>query len=114
MSHEQVAATRGRMSYRLLVLSWRVIFVSIAVIASTQVLKAHHLISHGVSVGIVAPLVAVFVVSVLTAIVTMAIQAAHFSVSPLGRGILERQMRFSRMFLVDLVTLPWNPSARRK
>ncbi|MBQ1017273.1 hypothetical protein KBX71_05255 [Micromonospora sp. D93] len=99
---------RRRRSYRLHVLSWRAMFLSLATIASTQVLQAYHLISHGVSVGIVAPLAAVFVVSALTVIVTLGIQAAYLSANPLGRGIRERQIRFSRMLLVDLVSLPWS------
>lgn len=111
---EQVTATRRRTSYRLHVLSWRLAFLAGVLTALAQVLRANHVIGHLASVVVVVPLVAVFGGALLLALVTGAIQAAHFSVNPLGRGAVQRQVRFGRMLLVDLVTLPWSPHARRE
>ncbi|MEU8331291.1 hypothetical protein [Micromonospora sp. NPDC048839] len=113
MPHDQVIATRRRTSYRLHVLSWRLAFLTGALAALTQFLRAQHVIGHPASVVVVVPLVAVFCGSLFLMLVTGAMQAAHFSVNPLGRGVVQRQVRFSRMLLVDLVTLPWSPNARR-
>ncbi|MEU5908129.1 hypothetical protein [Micromonospora sp. NPDC047527] len=114
MLSDQRDDIRRRRSYRLHVLSWRAMFLSLAVIASTQVLQAYHLVRHEVSVGVVAPLAVVFVVSATTGIVTLGIQAAYLASNPLGRGIHERQIRFARMLLVDLVTLRWSLKAPEK
>ncbi|GLZ58672.1 hypothetical protein [Micromonospora sp. NBRC 107095] len=114
MSFALVAEIRDRRSYQLHVLSWRLAFAAAALAALTQVLRANHLIGHLASVVVVVPLVAVFCGSVCLVLVTGAIQAAHFSAQPLGRGTVQRQIRFSRMLLVDLVTLPLNPYGRRK
>ncbi|MGW3784328.1 hypothetical protein ACWD5Z_07065 [Micromonospora chokoriensis] len=114
MPYEQMTATRRRTSYRLHVLSWRLAFLTGVLTALTEVLSANHIIGHLASVVVVVPLVAVFCGSVCLVVVTGAIQAAHFSVSPLGKGPVQRQIRFSRMLLVDLVTLPLNPSARQE
>ncbi|RQX08664.1 hypothetical protein DDE19_34710 [Micromonospora ureilytica] len=114
MPDEQVAATRRRTSYRLHVLSWRLAFLAGALTALTQVLRANHVIGHLASVVVVVALAAVFCGALLLVLVTGAIQAAHFSVNPLGRGAVQRQVRFGRMLLVDLVTLPWSPQGHRR
>lgn len=114
MPDEQVAATTRRTSYRLHVLSWRLVFLAGALTVLTEVLRANHVIGHRASVVVVAALAVVLCGAWLLVLVTGAIQAAHFSVKPLGRGAVQRQVRFGRMLLVDLVTLPWSPQGRRR
>ncbi|MEH0974182.1 hypothetical protein V6U77_23930 [Micromonospora sp. CPCC 205546] len=108
MSQDQLDAVRRRKSYRLFVLSWRLAFLAAGLGALTQILWSSHLISQTAMVVVIVPLILVFCVSVFTTIVTGAIQAAYFSVHPLGRGPIQRQVRFGRMFLMDLVTVPWS------
>lgn len=110
MLQDQVDAVRRRRSYRLFVLSWRLTCLAAALGAATQILWSNGLISQPVRVVVIVPLCLLFCVSVFTVIVTGAIQAAYFSGNPLGRGPTQRQIRFSRMFLVDLATLPWSGS----
>lgn len=107
---DNIIATRNRKSYRLLVLSWRVLCLAVAVGALTQVLWANRLISHTVMIILMVPVILVFLGCWLVGLATLAIQAAHFSVNPLARGVIRRQVAFSRMFVVDVFTLPWRLS----
>ncbi|GAB3957650.1 hypothetical protein [Micromonospora vulcania] len=111
MSQDQVAAMRSRTSYRLLVLAFRLVLLAAASVALTQVLAANALISHRVLVVVLVPLIVVALASFFTVIATLAIQAAHFSVTPLARGVTQRQSLFSRALVEDLMTLPWAPGA---
>ncbi|MEU7841898.1 hypothetical protein AB0B39_13180 [Micromonospora sp. NPDC049114] len=101
-----MAEARGRKSYRLLVWAGRAVLLSATVLVLTQVLWANHLISRPTMVAVIAPAVLVFLTSVLVAIPALAIQAAYFSANPLGRGPIERQTRFSQMFVTDLLAIP--------
>lgn len=96
---------RSRKSYRLLVLSWRSLLLALAIGALITALSINGIIGHTTEVVLILPCVLAFLVSALVAVVALAIEAAHFSQTPLGRGPTQRQARFSTMFLVDLVTL---------
>lgn len=96
---------RNRKSYRLLVLSWRSNLLALAIGVLIQVLSINDIVGHTTEIVLALPCVLVFLVSALVAVVALAIEAAHFSHTPLGRGPIQRQARFSIMFFVDLVTL---------
>ncbi|MET7747362.1 hypothetical protein [Micromonospora sp. NPDC005367] len=53
----------------------------------------------------IIPCVLVFLMSAFVSVVTLAIGAAGFSRTPIGSGSIQRQARFTSMFLVDLLTL---------
>lgn len=96
---------RSRKSYRLLVLSWRSTVLALATGALIQILSINDIVGHTTEVVLTLPCVLAFIVSALVAVIALAIEADHFSQTPLGRGSTQRQARFSAMFLVDLVTL---------
>ncbi|NGM15251.1 hypothetical protein [Verrucosispora sioxanthis] len=107
---DQVAMVRRIRSYRLLVVSWRLMFLSAAAGALAVLLRENDVISQAVLAVLIAPIIVVYCLSFFVVIGAGAIHSVQSSAIPLGRGILERQMRFSRMFLADLFTLPWNLS----
>ena len=96
---------RSRKSYRLLILSGRSLLLALAIGALVTALSVNGIIGHTAQVVLILPCALVFLVSWLLAVVALAIEAAHLSQTPLGRGPTQRQARFSSMFLVDLVTL---------
>lgn len=109
---DELDAIRSRRSYRLLVLSWRVASLAAASGALAQILWTSHLMSRTVLIALIVPIGLVFCVSVFVVIGASAIQVAYFSSSPLGGGPIQRQVRFSRMLFVDIVTLPWSLTKR--
>ena len=96
---------RNRKSYRLLVLSGRSNLLALALGALIQVLSIKNIVGNTTGLVLALPCVVVFLVSALVAVVALAIEAAYFSQTPLGRGPIQRQARFGTMFFVDLVTL---------
>ncbi|MEU1812918.1 hypothetical protein [Micromonospora aurantiaca (nom. illeg.)] len=66
------------------------------------------MIDRAVMIALMVPVCLTFCISVFAVIGTGAVQAAHFSTAPLGGGSIHRQIRFSRMLLVDLFTLSWS------
>ncbi|GIJ35042.1 hypothetical protein [Micromonospora sediminimaris] len=104
---EKVAVVRRRKSYRLLVLSWRVAFLAVGAGAAVIILRENNLIGHSMLIAFAVPIIVVFCVSFIVVIVVGAIDSAHSSINPLGRGLIQRQLRFSCMFLSDLFTLSW-------
>lgn len=105
LSSERAQAVRRRKSYRLLVLSFRGLLISIACVVPAQVLASNEIIGRRTAWIVIAPCALLFVVSWVVGLVTILIEMYNLSVVPIGRGTNQRQSRFGSLLFVDLFTL---------
>ncbi len=85
---DQVAMVRRIRSYRLLVVSWRLMFLSAAAGALAVLLRENDVISQAVLAVLIAPIIVVYCLSFFVVIGAGAIHSVQSSAIPLGRASL--------------------------